>query len=213
MPHWLIHETFLKLLASVLVGGLIGAEREYRSKPAGLRTFTLICLGSTIFTMLSESVEVGHTGRIAANIVTGIGFLGAGVIFKTNDRVEGLTTAAIIWVTASLGMALGEGSLRLSIAGAVLVLGVMLGFKRVERLLERLRQTRHYRIVYQHTTPDSYKQYRKLVRSFEASVTRGQQTVAEGFITGSWTIRARPEEHEHIIKTLMADSKVREVTF
>jgi putative Mg2+ transporter-C (MgtC) family protein len=213
MIDWFANEVVLKLLASVLVGGLIGAEREYRSKAAGLRTMTLICLGSTVFTVLSDYLEGGQTARIAANIVTGIGFLGAGVIFKTDDRVQGLTTAAIVWVTASLGMAIGEGHLRLSLAGTVLTFGVLVLFKRVERLLERFRQSRHYRIAYRYASPDDYRQYRKLLRPFKASVTRGEQTIANGLITGNWTVRARPEEQERLLKALLTNPNVKEITF
>ena len=109
------NEYVIKIFASTIVGFLIGAEREYRSKSAGLRTFTLISLGSTIFTILSIKMGMDNShDRIAANIVTGIGFIGAGVIFKQEDRVNGLTTAAIIWVTSSLGMAIGYGLIALS---------------------------------------------------------------------------------------------------
>ena len=108
--HIFYNDDFIKILASTAVGALIGLEREYRSKSAGLRTFTLISVGCTIFTILSEKMGMKTSpDRIAANVVTGIGFLGAGVIFKMDDRVKGLTTATIIWVTASLGMAIGDG--------------------------------------------------------------------------------------------------------
>ena len=97
-----------KLLLSILVGGAIGVEREYRSKSAGFRTLTLICLGSALFTIFSELIGVGNNpDRIASNIATGIGFVGAGVIFKGDFGVNGITTAAMIWVTAALGMGIG----------------------------------------------------------------------------------------------------------
>ena len=116
--HIFYNDDFIKIVASTVVGALIGLEREYRSKSAGLRTFTLICVGSTIFTIISEKMGMNTSpDRIAANIVTGIGFLGAGVIFKMDDRVKGLTTATIIWVTASLGMSIGDGHILLSFLG------------------------------------------------------------------------------------------------
>lgn len=206
------NDVALKLAVSLLVGGLIGAEREYRSKSAGLRTFTLICLGCTILTILSGYAGYGQTDRIAANIITGIGFLGAGVIFKTDDRVQGLTTAAIIWVTASLGMAVGEGHIQLSLLATLVVLGVMVGFKRVERMLERSNQTRHYRIVYLYS-PAGFKHYRKIFKTFNVSVARGKQTVGAGIITGHWTVRGKPEEHEKLIKYLLNDHDVKEFDF
>lgn len=106
----LIPEDILKLLLAILIGGIIGAEREYHDKAAGLRTIILICVGSTLFTIFSGRLGSGSDStRIAANIVTGIGFLGAGVIIRESGRVLGLTTAATIWLTASIGMGIGGG--------------------------------------------------------------------------------------------------------
>ena len=97
-----------KIGLSLLLGSLLGLEREYQNKPAGFRTIALICVGATLFTILSyrlgNSVSVD---RVAANIITGIGFIGAGVIFKNNNTVYGLTTASTIWLAAGLGMAVG----------------------------------------------------------------------------------------------------------
>ena len=103
-------DIILKLIFSVIIGGLIGAEREYRSKSAGFRTLTMICIGATLFTVFSELIGAKNSpDRIASNVVVGIGFVGAGVIFKGDNRVNGITTAAMIWVTAALGMAIGAG--------------------------------------------------------------------------------------------------------
>src|SRR5215467_13337092 len=103
-------DIFWKLILSVIIGGIIGAEREYRSRSAGFRTLTLICLGATLFTIFSELIGAKSSpDRIASNIVVGIGFVGAGVIFRGDSRVNGITTAAMIWVTAALGMAIGAG--------------------------------------------------------------------------------------------------------
>src|ERR1700761_4010181 len=105
MHHELSSDIVIKLAVATLVGGVLGAEREYRSKSAGFRTLTLICLGATIFTIFSQYIGgAGNPDRIASNIVTGIGFVGAGVIFKGDtSKVNGITTAAMIWVTAALG--------------------------------------------------------------------------------------------------------------
>jgi putative Mg2+ transporter-C (MgtC) family protein len=98
-------------LVSVVCGLLIGGERQRREKPAGLRTLSMVCLGAATFTMLSFvfTSNTGDSGRVAAQIVTGIGFLGAGVILHNRRIVSGVTTAAIIWVTAAIGMAVGAG--------------------------------------------------------------------------------------------------------
>src|SRR5688572_21838736 len=102
----------LKLLLAAVLGGIIGLEREIRDKPAGLRTNILICVGSTLFMSISTKVaEVlgGDPTRIAAQIISGIGFLGAGAVLHSHGFVLGLTTAATIWVVAGVGMALGSG--------------------------------------------------------------------------------------------------------
>ncbi len=114
------------LLVSVVLGGLIGLERELRGKPAGLRTNTLICLGSCIFTIISTNLSDSEPGRIAAQIVTGIGFLGAGAIIHSGIGVHGLTTAAVIWVVASIGMACGTKMYSLAIPATILTLIVLL---------------------------------------------------------------------------------------
>ena len=101
MEYILEHEDVISLAISILCGSIIGFEREYNNKSAGFRTVILICLGSTIFTIVSNH-GTGSDDRIAANIITGIGFIGAGVIFKDKLSVLGLTTAAVIWTSAGI---------------------------------------------------------------------------------------------------------------
>jgi len=101
-----------QVLFAFIIGAIIGLEREFRSKPAGFRTMILICVGSCLYTILSKEVGDGSDDRIASNIVTGIGFIGAGVIFKEGISVNGLTTAALIWITAAFCLNLDYGSIR-----------------------------------------------------------------------------------------------------
>jgi putative Mg2+ transporter-C (MgtC) family protein len=110
-------------LAAVVGGGIVGSEREKREKPAGLRTLALVCLGSATFTMVSFAfgTSTGDTGRVAAQIVTGIGFLGAGVILHGRTAVVGLTTAATIWAVAATGIVVGVGYIGPGIALCVLI--------------------------------------------------------------------------------------------
>src|ERR1700743_847650 len=143
-------DVLLKLILAVLIGGAIGAEREYRSKSAGFRTLTMICLGATIFTIFSQYIGgPGNPDRIASNIVTGIGFVGAGVVFKGDGtaKVNGITTAAMIWVTAALGMAIGAGYLWIAGVAAVLILLVLFIFALLEDWIDQVNQIRRYRIV------------------------------------------------------------------
>ena len=116
-----------KLLVSLVLGALIGLERELRGSPAGLRTITLVTLGSTLFTIASLGF-VGATAdvsRIAAQIVVGIGFIGGGVIFQIKDKVHGLTTAASLWVTAAIGIMIGTGEYFVATFTTVLALLVL----------------------------------------------------------------------------------------
>ncbi|HAT93969.1 MAG TPA: magnesium transporter MgtC, partial [Sphingobacterium sp.] len=115
----------LLIMLSVLIGLLIGIEREYRNKSAGLRTFILVSFGSCLFTILSLKIGLANPDRLAANIITGIGFLGAGVIFKEDNKVSGITTATTIWATASLGMCVGAGYIFLAFIGVGLVLMIL----------------------------------------------------------------------------------------
>jgi putative Mg2+ transporter-C (MgtC) family protein len=211
--HIFYNDDFTKIFASTAVGALIGLEREYRSKSAGLRTFTLICVGSTIFTILSEKMGLKNSpDRIAANIVTGIGFLGAGVIFKMDDRVKGLTTATIIWVTASLGMAIGDGHIMLSFLGTTVVYIVLGLFVKLEVLMERFGQTRNYRIVCEYS-PEIYK---KLENNFELcklTAKREKQLITKDLLVSNWSVRGRISKHDKLVKKLMADKEVRELEF
>jgi putative Mg2+ transporter-C (MgtC) family protein len=139
----------LKLGLSLLIGAFIGAEREYKNKAAGLRTLVLICLGSTMFTIISESLGAeSETGRIASNIVTGIGFLGAGAIMREGLTVSGLTTASSIWVTAALGMAVGAGEYYLSFLGTVVVLIVLTLFGYVQEMVDKYQKAIQLHIVF-----------------------------------------------------------------
>ncbi len=105
----------LKALVSLLAGVILGYERELKDKSAGLKTITIICLGSTLFTILSYKFSGdGDPTRIASYVVSGIGFLGAGVIFKEGFNVYGLTTAGIIWIAAAIGMSIGFGEILLA---------------------------------------------------------------------------------------------------
>jgi putative Mg2+ transporter-C (MgtC) family protein len=136
--------SLVSLLLAVLLGGAVGLEREFRGRPAGLRTHILVCLGATLIMITSQRMAVVSQdlpapfrivvdpGRIAAGIVTGIGFLGAGAILRIGDLVRGLTTAGTIWLVAALGISLGQGLYLLATACTVLVLAVLTVLSRVE---------------------------------------------------------------------------------
>jgi putative Mg2+ transporter-C (MgtC) family protein len=148
-----------RLLLASLLGGLLGLEREINGKPAGLRTNLLICVGATLLmevsihtAMLPGVVDptagtVGDPTRIAAQIVSGIGFLGAGTIMQSRGTVIGLTTAATIWVVAAIGMAVGARAYVEAIGSTILVFVALVSLARLENLLIRRQRTQRYIFV------------------------------------------------------------------
>ena len=143
-------DLFLIFLATV-VGLVIGAEREYHNKSAGLRTLMLVSVSSCIFTILSIKIGVENPDRLAANIVTGIGFLGAGAIFKDENKVSGLTTACTIWITSALGMCFGSSHIFLGLFGGALVLMVLWSLTKAERWIDRINKSYEYKITTDYT--------------------------------------------------------------
>lgn len=139
-------EEAAQVLFAFIIGAIIGLEREFRSKPAGFRTMILICVGSCLYTILSKEAAIGSTDRIASNIVTGIGFIGAGVIFKEGITVNGLTTAALIWITAALGMAIGYHNYPLTILVSAMIVIVLFILEPVQRFINRFHKVKDYRI-------------------------------------------------------------------
>ncbi len=137
-------EDIFKVAEAFIAGSLLGLEREYRNKPAGLRTLILITVGSTLFSLLSIYISNSSPDRIASNIVTGVGFVGAGVIFKEGMSVKGITTAATIWVAAAIGMAIGFGSYWLAIFTLGLSMVVLIIFPRLEEKLDTAHLTKTY---------------------------------------------------------------------
>ena len=118
-------DTLLRLVFSVIAGGFIGIEREVVHKPAGIRTHMLVCLGSALFVLVTLETLPGEAARIIAGIATGIGFLGAGTIFRSKSEVHGLTTAASIWAVAGVGIAIGLGYYLMTAISVILILIVL----------------------------------------------------------------------------------------
>lgn len=147
-----IYEVILRLFLAIMVGGLIGYEREFKNRPAGFRTHILVCLGATIISMIQRySIDevIGLVtqypelasglkadfGRLGAQVISGVGFLGAGTIIQDKGCVKGLTTAASLWVVACIGLAVGYGYYFLSIVSALSVFLVLVSLKRFENSL------------------------------------------------------------------------------
>ena len=131
---------FISIIMAVILGGIVGLEREIRGKVAGLRTNILICLGASVFTIISRQMALQYdasTVRIAAQIVTGVGFLGAGAIIQDTGGIHGLTSAATIWIVASIGMACGAQFYQLAIVSTLIVIAVLIGLAKLVKPLEK----------------------------------------------------------------------------
>ncbi len=140
-----------RLLLASLFGGAIGWEREHAHKPAGLRTHILICVGATLFTDLSVRMAAQTPGadpaRIAAQVVTGVGFLGAGTIMQARGSVMGLTTAATMWAVAAIGMAVGFGSIMEAVGTTFLVLVALIPLRTLEEKAKARRERNGIRVT------------------------------------------------------------------
>jgi putative Mg2+ transporter-C (MgtC) family protein len=124
-----------EILAAMVCGTILGFERQLKGKPAGIRTSVLICLGTYIFVKLGSSVAGDSTGAVRAlgQVITGIGFLGAGVILARDGSLQGVTSAAVIWILAALGAAIGRGYCSMPVIVTFLVVGVLIGVDQLER--------------------------------------------------------------------------------
>jgi len=152
------------VLVSVLCGAIVGLEREYKNKAAGFRTLILISFGSTLFTLASKE-GLTSDDRIAANIVTGIGFLGAGVIYQGKFSVQGLTTAAVIWAMAAIGVLVGYGKFTLGISFALVMVLVLSLFQKMETLLSILYFTKNVQVIFDNDRIECMHEFEAFVSS------------------------------------------------
>lgn len=207
-------ENLIKLGMAVLIGGILGAEREFRDKAAGFRTLILITVGSTLFTIFSLMMDPGFTQtRIAANIVTGIGFLGAGAIIREHGRVGGLTTAATIWLSAALGMGIGAGELTFVVASTLAVTIVLLIFPRLELWIDRIRESRSYRIVVSTSNVEKVDKIHEAFETCELQVFEHHQSKIGTTLVGTWHTIGAPKNHEKFVNTLLKDKDIEEFVY
>jgi len=199
-------ELGLRLLFSFVIGTAIGLEREYRSKAAGLRTMIMICLGSTIFTELSINMGGASPDRIASTIVTGVGFLGAGGIFKDGMTITGITTATTIWISAALGMAVGAGEYFIAIVSSVVVLIVLTGLEKFQLVLERWHQSRNYKISSTHT--DFEKHLEENLDKLKLGFKKKRELKDGNRFILVYEIFGREKKLDHLNKVLKEDERV-----
>lgn len=206
-------ELMLQLGLASLLGGAIGLERELGGKPAGLRTNILICLGSVLYTHLSIALQGAATDptRVAGQIVTGVGFIGAGTILHARGAVVGLTSAATIWVVAAIGVALGSGFYLEGVGTTVIVLAVLAGLGRIEKLVER--QSMHSRVtIHARPGPTVLEDLEGLVRraGLELSAVSSRQENVDLVI--DFDVRGSKRLHDQVMITLLHHDHVRTVS-
>ncbi len=170
------NQDLIKVATALISGGLLGLERQYKNKTAGFRTIILICMGSAIFTMIAQ--RFGQVANI--NIVTGVGFIGAGVIFKDNISVSGLTTAAVIWISAAIGMAAGSGNYSLALICTVTTLIVLLLFSLLERYIDKIHRDKLFVIAFTNAEYDQIRVIEQLVSNHNLRFRIAEITKKDG---------------------------------
>lgn len=199
----------MKLLVSLVLGAMLGAEREYKGRNIGFRTIILITLGSTLFTILSFILgKDTDPARIASNIVTGVGFLGAGAIFRDGASVRGMTTASLIWISAAIGMACGIGQYEFAIVVTFTTLIILLGFTGVQKFIDRYNQEKVYKITINNDLliKDAIE---KTMRSFKLKPERLKQTKIDNDLQIEYEIRGSQSGHEELINYLTTTSSIK----
>jgi putative Mg2+ transporter-C (MgtC) family protein len=206
-------EDLLKILIAILIGGMIGFERELHSKAAGLRTITLITVGAAMFTILSSKFTDAATSRVASNIVTGVGFLGAGVILFAEGRIKGLTTASSVWVASALGMAVGLGQYVLGVVSALLVVIVLDLFTRLDSWLDiKGREARSYEIAYT-DRPGKDNELEKIFREYRMTIRSHRPMRLEHSRRDTWEMDGRAMDHHAMVEKLLTDEEISELRY
>ena len=205
-------EDVIRLFAACVAGAIVGFERELHDKPAGFRTNIMICLGAALFTLLSVHIggskSVSDPGRIAAQIVTGVGFLGAGAIIQFRGNVVGLTTAATIWLVASVGMAFGAGQYLLGTVVTLLATGVLFALSLAEDRIAAWRTTAKF-FIDMEPSPELSKAIKMWVR--ELGLHRSAWDVsktADGF-TGYLEVVGPEPKLDELQNRIMAENEVK----
>jgi putative Mg2+ transporter-C (MgtC) family protein len=213
LTAWLRLELLAQLALSVLLGGAVGLQRELKGKPAGLRTNILICIGATLFTTLSYRMAGGRgdPGRVAAQILTGVGFLGAGTILHTRAAVVGLTSAATIWVVAAIGMALGSAAYVEAIGTTILVLVVLEGLERLELLVARRYGTSRLKVRLR-PEETALQELDAVVRGHGLEVTRSASRREGEDLVVDLDIHGPRRQHDQLLSQLVRHPLVRGVS-
>jgi putative Mg2+ transporter-C (MgtC) family protein len=199
-----------RLLLACALGALVGLEREFNRKAAGVRTNLLICMGSAFFTLMSAVLagdNGSNKGQVASNIVQGIGFLGAGLILHNRSRISGLTSAASIWVVASIGMACGAGLYGAAAVGAAIVILAL----EVVGFLERRANIKIYPLIYEARGRDLTGMMESILKAMDTAGERltGMETDSIGDIQRvSFSLAVTKKQHERLHGKLASEPAI-----
>jgi putative Mg2+ transporter-C (MgtC) family protein len=205
------------LLAGIL-GAALGLERQWQGKSAGLRTIMLVSVGSALFTIISFQMATidgnhGDVTRIASNIVTGIGFLGAGIIFRGNVTVHGLTTAATVWTSSAIGMAAGMGNYLLAIETTVISLFILMLLHWFDLWFKRVNETRTYHISYDYLSGSDVLHYQDFFKERGFKLVDDKLTFKDGKAHVSWKVRATKKHHDEKVRYMLQDARILTLTY
>ncbi len=206
----------MRLVVALLIGGAVGLEREFKGKPAGMRTNMLICVGSCLIMIISieiarTAVQTSDPGRIAAQVVTGIGFLGAGTIIRSQFHIVGLTTAATIWALSAIGLAVGAGYTLLAVVAAILITITLVVIGMIE---DRLDTKRSYHVI-QVSLDRGEGAIRQIMEVFSSMKVMSEKLDVErvGDIwRATFEYAASHERHHELVEKLSASPNVKGVT-
>ena len=203
-------DVVLRILFAAAMGGIIGIEREYRDKSAGFRTMILISVGAALFTTISFSISEQlndvDPARIISYIISGIGFLGAGVIIKDGNSVKGLTTASTIWLSAALGMGAGAGFFTITLFSAFIILFVLIVLPPIEHWIDNRHEFRLYELELKNR-----EDIVEVINAFESNglrVFKNQQHKTQQSVKLDICADGKPSNHEGLSRELMDNDKV-----
>lgn len=204
-------EVIIRFLLALLWGAVVGAEREYRGKAAGFRTTIMISIGACFFTMMSIAIgRPDNEDRIASNIITGIGFLGAGVIFRGENRINGITTAATIWAVAAVGMGIGGGYYFASGCASVLILFILIVLPYLQRLIDQFNQSKVL-MVRCMKKPGLKEKFEHEMKAYKLKVRVLKQIIDGDHLIFTWQLQGKEKNIERFVAMFANDPDVQKM--
>lgn len=204
-------EVIIRFCLALLWGAVVGAEREYRGKAAGFRTTIMISIGACFFTMMSIAIGTpGNPDRIASNIITGIGFLGAGVIFRGESRINGITTAATIWAVAAVGMGIGAGYYFASGCASILILFILVVLPYLQKLIDQYNQSKTLTVRCM-KRPGIRKEFENEMRAHHLKAKIMRRIVDGEHLVFTWLLQGSEKNIDRFIESFANNPEVQKM--